>query len=80
LSQKQLYVDPHIQMFFWLNNQLQSKGVWIVIGYSFRDPVIQNIFATNFNKGSNKRMILVDPNADHIRKKDFLNTAKELNA
>jgi hypothetical protein len=35
LSQKQLYVDPYIQMFFWLNNQLQSKQVWIVIGYSF---------------------------------------------
>lgn len=48
LRQKQLYVDPYIQMFYLLNKELQYNKVWIVVGYSFRDPVIENIFGDNF--------------------------------
>jgi len=73
LIQKQLYVEPYIQMFYNLNKDLENKRIWIVIGYSFRDPVIRNIFTTNFDKGSNKRMLLVIPNADEVISKYFSN-------
>jgi hypothetical protein len=46
---------------FLLNKELQYNKVWIVVGYSFRDPVIQNIFSNNFKDG--KKMILI-----HLKK------------
>jgi hypothetical protein len=67
LRQKQLYVDPYIQMFFLLNKELQYNNVWIVIGYSFRDPVIRNIFSNNF-KGGNK-MILIHPHPEEVKQR-----------
>jgi hypothetical protein len=73
LTQKQLYVEPYIQMFCNLNKDLENKRIWIVIGYSFRDPVIRNIFITNFDKSSNKRTLLVIPNADDVISKRFSN-------
>jgi NAD-dependent SIR2 family protein deacetylase len=67
LRQKQLYVDPYIQMFHCLNKELKSQKVWIVIGYSFRDPVIQNIFNINFKDG--KKMILISPHPDDVKER-----------
>ena len=67
LRQKQLYVDPYIQMFFLLNKELQYNKVWIVVGYSFRDPVIQNVFSDNFKDG--KKMILIHPNPEEVKKR-----------
>jgi len=58
-------------MFYNLNKDLENKRIWIVIGYSFRDPVIRNIFTTNLDKSSRKRMILVIPNADNMIRKRF---------
>jgi hypothetical protein len=67
LRQKQLYVDPYVQMFFCLNKELQYNRVWIIVGYSFRDPVIQNIFNINFKDG--KKMILIHPHPDAIKQR-----------
>jgi hypothetical protein len=67
LRQKQLYVDPYIQMFYLLNKELQYNKVWIVVGYSFRDPVIQKIFCDNFKDG--KKMILIHPYPEEVKKK-----------
>ena len=67
LRQKQLYVDPYVQMFFCLNKELQYNRVWIVIGYSFRDPVIQNIFNINFKDG--KKMILIHPHPEEVKQR-----------
>ncbi|MFL6342440.1 MAG: hypothetical protein ACJ72U_12955, partial [Nitrososphaeraceae archaeon] len=71
LSQKQLYIDPYIQMFYRLNKELEGRRVCIVIGYSFRDPIIQNIFASNFDKDKDKMMVLVHPEVCHIVKSRF---------
>ena len=71
LRQKLLYIDPYIQMFYLLDKELDSKRVWIVIGYSFRDAVIKKIFTSNFFKDTSKRMVLVDPSADEIVEKQF---------
>ena len=43
LLEKQLYLEPYIQMFYCLDKELAHRNVWLVIGYSFRDPVIKNI-------------------------------------
>jgi hypothetical protein len=67
LRQKQLYVDPYIQMFFCLNKELQYNRVWIIVGYSFRDPVIQNIFNINFKDG--KKMILIHPHPEEVKQR-----------
>lgn len=71
LRQKQLYIDPYIQMFYLLDKELESKRVWIVIGYSFRDAVIKKVFTSNFFKDTSKRMVLVDPSAGEIVEKQF---------
>jgi hypothetical protein len=67
LRQKQLYVDPYVQMFFCLNKELQYNRVWIIVGYSFRDPVIQNIFNINFKDG--KKMILIHPHPEAVKQR-----------
>jgi hypothetical protein len=66
LQEKRLYIDPYILMFYLLNRELESKPIWIIVGYSFRDSVIQNIFSTIFEKFGNKKMILIAPDADAI--------------
>jgi hypothetical protein len=55
LRQKALYIDPYIQMFYLLNKELDSKRVWIVIGYSFRDSVIKKIFTNNLLKDTSTK-------------------------
>jgi hypothetical protein len=63
LFEKQLYLPPYIQLFFCLDKELAYRNIWLVIGYSFRDPVIKNIFATNLAKDASKKMIVVGPSA-----------------
>lgn len=67
IAEKELYLDPYISMLLRLNRELSKKTVWIVIGYSFNDPVIQEIFLRNSSES--KHLILVDPNADEIHTK-----------
>lgn len=65
LSQKLLYVNPYIPLFFLLNYVLQASKVCIVIGYSFRDPVIRNVFVNYISK-SDLKIILLLPDATKI--------------
>jgi len=64
VEQKELYVDPYISMFVQLNRELANRSVWIVIGYSFNDPIIREIFVRNSDE--NKRIILVHPNVQEV--------------
>ena len=73
LLEKQLYLEPYIQMFYCLDKELAHRNVWLVIGYSFRDPVIKNIFATNLAKNPSKKMIVVGPTAQEDIKREFGN-------
>lgn len=54
-------------MFFLLNKELQYNKVWIVVGYSFRDSIIQKIFSDNFKGG--KKMILIHPRPEEVKKR-----------
>jgi hypothetical protein len=72
LFEKEMYLAPYIQLFYCLAKELAYRNVWLVIGYSFRDPVIKNIFATNLANTS-KKMIVVGPNADEDVRREFAN-------
>lgn len=67
IQQKELYLEPYISMLKQLNFQLKSKSIWIVVGYSFNDPIIQAIFAMNSNE--KKRMVLLHPQAKEVKEK-----------
>lgn len=71
VQQKELYVEPYISMLIQLNRELRQKSTWIIIGYSFNDPVIQEIFLKNSNK--NKHIIFVHPEAHDIQKNKLKN-------
>jgi len=64
VAEKELYVNPYISMLMRLNRELESKSTWVVIGYSFNDPVLQEIFVRNSNE--TKHLILVHPQASEI--------------
>jgi hypothetical protein len=66
LLENHLYLDPYIQMFYCLNKEWQTKRVCIIIGYSFGDDIITNIFSTFLNKNKQKKIILVHPHAGDI--------------
>lgn len=64
IAEKELYLEPHISMLVRLNRELNNKKLWIVVGYSFNDPVIQEIFLKNWSE--DKHFILVHPNAEVV--------------
>lgn len=74
LSQKQLYIEPYLQMFYRLNKELLKNDVWIVIGYSFRDPIIRNIFIKCSN--TKKNLLIIHPHSNLIKQKLFECNAK----
>jgi len=64
IQQKELYVEPYISMLLQLNRELKKKTNWFVIGYSFNDPVIREIFMKNSDK--TKEIVLLHPHANDI--------------
>ena len=68
LAAKELYLEPYVSMLVRLNRELQRKPIWIVIGYSFNDPVIREIFIKNWSLWEYE-LILVHPDAEEIGNK-----------
>ena len=66
IEEKELYVEPYLTMFQQLNRELASTTPWVVIGYSFADRFIREIFIHNSKKGT--RMVLLHPRAKEISK------------
>jgi len=64
IAEKELYFDPYISMLLRLNRELERRSVWLVVGYSFNDPVVREIFLRKSVKG--KRLILVHPQAKNV--------------
>lgn len=65
VQEKELYLEPYISMFVQLNRELKRKSTWIIIGYSFNDLIIREIFLRNSNK--KKKIVLVHPDAYKVR-------------
>ena len=77
IQEKQLYLEPYITMFRQLNHELAARENWVVIGYSFNDPIILSIFLENAS--DQKRMIVVDPHAsEFISKIDDIDISQGL--
>ena len=51
-------------MFKRLNHELKLKKTWIIIGYSFNDPIIREIFIKNSDKS--KQIVFLHPEAQRI--------------
>lgn len=51
-------------MLLRLNRELKNMPVCVVVGYSFNDPVIREIFLRNCD--SKKHLILVHPHAKQV--------------
>jgi hypothetical protein len=64
VAEKQLYLDPYISMLLRLNRELEQKRIWVVIGYSFNDPIIQTIFLKKSTP--DKHLVLLHPDAQKI--------------
>ena len=61
VAEKELYLDPYISMLLRLNQDLERKSTWIVVGYSFNDPIVREIFVRRSNP--TKHLVLVHPQA-----------------
>jgi hypothetical protein len=66
IAEKELYADPYISMLLRLNRELERRSVWVVIGYSFNDPIIREVFIRR--SSGNKRLLLVHPDANSVWK------------
>lgn len=71
IAEKELYLEPHISMLVRLNRELAEKKIWIIVGYSFNDLVIREIFLKNWSK--DKKVVLIHPNATEIYNKNLKN-------
>jgi hypothetical protein len=70
IQQKDLYLYPWFKLFYRFKDDLEHTKTWIVIGYSFNDEFILNIFREALRIGDH-RLILVSPDADNIVEKKF---------
>lgn len=64
IAEKELYFDPYISMLLRLNRELERKSVWVVIGYSFNDPIVREIFLRKSN--TRKHLVFVHPKARDV--------------
>jgi SIR2-like domain len=70
IQQKDLYRYPWYDIFKQFKIDLSKTRNWIVIGYSFNDEFIRNMFLEMLNQdGQNSRMLIVHPRAKDIIKK-----------
>jgi hypothetical protein len=71
IEQKELYVDPYVSMFVQLNRELKNKSIWVIIGYSFNDPMIREVFIRNSDE--TKRIVLLHPDAQTVKEQKLVN-------
>ena len=69
IQQKDLYLHPWFSLFSDLRNGLTNKQYWYAVGYSFNDEFIRNTFEEILPLNSDKKLIIIDPNAEEIKNK-----------
>jgi|CXWL01.1.fsa_nt_gi hypothetical protein len=69
IQQKDLYLHPWITLFQNLKNGLHDCHNWIVVGYSFNDEFIFEVFKEAFYENDGKILTIIDPDAKEIRSK-----------
>ncbi len=80
IEEKELYVEPYETMYLMLNRELAQRPRWIVIGYSFGDRIVRDIFERNSRQET--RLVLIHPRANEIagRLPGFRGTMKPVQA
>ena len=70
IQEKQIYKDPFSDMFNRLKDSLETSDYCFVVGYSFRDEEINNIFDDAMfyrdRKGQKTKIFFIDPSAEAI--------------
>ena len=77
MREKEVYKDPFFELFTCLKTSLLSENICIVIGYSFGDEHIRNIFFDALKRNPEIRIILIGPQAKRIRERDDLEPIKD---
>jgi SIR2-like domain len=64
--EKHISQDPHFSLYYYFRHLLQINHVYLVIGFSFRDPSINNAFRDALVDKAASRMIIVNSNRETI--------------
>nr|QNO56461.1 cell division protein FtsZ [Methanosarcinales archaeon ANME-1 ERB7] len=67
MREKEVYEDPFFELFTRLKNSLLSEKICIVIGYSFGDEHIRNIFFDAMKRNPEIKIFMINPKAKEIR-------------
>ena len=67
MREKEVYKDTFFELFTRLKTNLLSEKICIVIGYSFGDEHIRNIFFDAVKRNPEIRIFMISPNAKKIR-------------
>ena len=67
MREKEVYKDPFFELFTCLKTSLLSEKICVVIGYSFRDEHIRNIFFDAVKRNPEIRIFMIHPQAKKIR-------------
>lgn len=70
IEQKDLYLEPWFDLFRGFKKDLLQMKIWVIIGYSFNDSFVKEIFLECMKKNQHK-MIVVHPSAELIKEKMF---------
>lgn len=65
IRQKEMYLDPYLEMIYFFARKLKECKAWLIIGYQFNDDILRTMFETYSSE--DKTMILVDPKVDEIQ-------------
>jgi hypothetical protein len=65
IYEKYISKDPFFSLYYYFRKLLYLHNRYVVIGYSFRDPSINNAFADAL-RDTNKRMIIVNPDRNSM--------------
>jgi hypothetical protein len=63
---KHVTLEPYASLYNNFRKWLSNDEVYIAIGYSFRDPSINNAFLDALNKNDVSRLIIINRSPDRI--------------
>jgi hypothetical protein len=69
IYEKYVSVDPYFSLYYYFRKLLYFHEEYVIIGYSFRDPSINNAFADALRDRRNSRLIIVNSNRDNIERR-----------
>jgi len=69
VQEKYIYQDPYFEIFHLFQEKLKRTPLCIIIGYSFRDNAVNNIFYNSIKENHQLKIFLIDPSATVIKSK-----------